>query len=465
MPTATARVTTERLQIAFEEGNFEALDKRVLPETELAAVAKQIKKTSSFGTVFRLIDGIPLRGRAYDWNVGSILRHFEASLIVDSLQLIGDKRALYDSVGLAWALGEYRDRNRVIVDHLYATVRDARDSEAWWQAAFSLEKLGVDDAVNLLKRSLKPSGLKPLDYYLERLDDKRSLIGILLHANVADATNALHSPIKKAFLEDKRREVTINCAWLIGRLQIADDACIAKLLAFTNAEEYEVKYYAFFALQNNPSEKLRPLFEDAITSKDALTRKLAVRALRSIGSERSLAALEDALFAEKESSVVVELTKTISRLKNPSSCERQLIKTRSCTQENGVVSDADDEDRDPSLYNAFAEAQDPENICIDLVLRKMRGKKIVNPIDLATGTGRTLLQLLRKTDFTGTLYGVDISTRMCDFAETIVARERARGRTTKIVRSAIAEFPKSTRVKSDLIVSSFGFPRSEEQHV
>ena len=452
------RTVVQGVPIAFEEGNFDALDSRVFPEAELAAIAERIKKTGSFGTVFRLIDGISLYGRAYDWNVGSILRHFDAALVIDSLQLIGDKRALYDSIGLAWALGEYHDRSRVIVDHLYAAVREARDSDAWWQAAFSLEKLGVDDAVNLLKRSLKPAGLKNLEYYLERLDDKRSLVGILLHANVADAATVLHSRIRKVFLEEKRREVMINCAWLIGRLQIADDACSTKLLTLSGVDDYELKYYAFFALQNNPTERLRPIFENALSAKDVLTRKLAARALRSISSERSLAVLEDTLFAEKETAVILELTKTISRLKNPSSRERQLIKMRSCTQENGVVSDADDEDRDPSLYNLFAEAQDPENMCSDLVLRKMRGKKIAHPIDLATGTGRTLLQILRKMDFTGTLCGVDVSNRMCEFAETVLARERTRGRHAKIVRSTIVEFAKDQRVKSDLIVSSFGFP-------
>ncbi len=452
------QTTPERTRIVVAQGDFEVLDKGVLPEAELAAIADSIKKTASFGAVYRLIDGLPVRSRSYDWNVGSILRHFDASLIVDSLRLVGDLRGLRDSVGLAWALGEYRDRNRFIVDHLYAVVRDARDSDAWWQAAFSLEKLGIDDAVNVLKRSLKPTGLKDLRYYLDRLDDKRSLIGILLHANADDVRDTLFPRIKKAFLEDKSREIVVNCAWLVGRLQLADDVIAAKLVTLTHAEDYELKYYAFFALQNNPSERLRPMFETALRSKDALTRKLAARAIRSTASGLSLAVLEDALAAEKEPAVIQEITKTMYRLKNPSSRERQTIKVRSCKNENGVISDADDEDRDPSLYDLFAQAQDPENICVDLILRKLRGKKIANPIDLATGTGRTLLQLLDKANFTGILYGVDASGRMCDFANTAVTRARTANRQVKIVRATITEFPKTAHISSNFVVSSFGFP-------
>lgn len=449
---------TQRLWTEVEAGRYGVLDARILTDAEVKNLADKIKKTASFGVIYHFIDKIPGYGRRYDWNVGNILRHFDADLVVNSLRHAADARSLYDSVGLAWVLGEYRDRDPFIVDRLYAVVREAGDFNAWWQAAFSLEKLGVDDAVNLLKRSFKPTGLKDLNFYLERLADKRSLIGILLRSDQENIRTVLYPRIRKIFLKGGSRDVVINSSWLIGRLKLMDDEIMAKLVALTRHEDYELKYYAFFALQNNASERLRPVFEKALRDKDRLARMLAARGLRSIGSERSLVPLEEALYLEKEEPVILEISKTVYRLKNPSSRERLLIKLRSCKNENGMVSDADDEDRDPSLYDKFAEAQDPENVCFGLILRKIGEKKIMNPIDLAAGTGRTLLQILEHVRFEGELCGVDSSAAMCAFAEEKIRRSQNFMHRTKIARSTIADFPKKNAAKSNFIVSSFGFP-------
>ena len=69
------------------------------------------------------------------------------------------------------------------------------------------------------------------------------------------------------------------------------------------------------------------------------------------------------------------------------------------------------------IYNSFSEAEDPQNICFDLVKQYLKNKKIINPIDLAMGTGRYLFQIKNKLDYHGTLFGVDYSKDMCDFVE------------------------------------------------
>lgn len=128
----------------------------------------------------QLIEALPAHNRNYDWNVGSILQHLDMETVLSALARAQSPERLYDSIGLAWVLGEFRSRNRIIVDFLRNIVYRSSDSEAWWRAAFSLEKIGVEDAVNLLKRSTKADALQPLQYYLDRLEDKRSIICILI---------------------------------------------------------------------------------------------------------------------------------------------------------------------------------------------------------------------------------------------------------------------------------------------
>lgn len=436
------------------------LDDRVLSESNLKILADYIKKTASFGAVFRLIDDIPKRGRAYDWNVGSILQHLDSELTVSSLQHIGDIKALYNSVGLSWVLAEYHDPNPFILDYLRSVVHYAKNPEAWWRAAFSLELLGAEDAVNLLKRSIKSSGTNELSYYLDRLDDKRSLIGILVTSNIENIQNIIYPRVRDEFLHSDDRVTVINCCWLIGRLKLIDEDIQKKLISLMRHRNYELKYHTFFALQHNATERLRPVLEQAVDESDPLIRKLAVRGLASVGSGKSLGALEAALYAENDPAVISEITKAIYRLKNPRNRDQQLIESRSFRNENGMIADESDKwYRDPSVYAMFSEAEDPENICFDIVRKKIGNKRVMNPIDLATGTGRTLWQVLEKVDYSGVLYGVDSNIDMCAFIEKNLRRERKYTKFVEVAHSTIADFPThSGGVKSNLIISSFGFP-------
>ncbi len=457
--TSEVRAAVASTWESLRNGRLSVLDERLFSEADLKEVAENIKKATSYGTVFRLIDDIPKWGRTYDWNVGSILQHLDCELTVSSLQHIENIEALYESIGLAWVLGEFRSHSPFIVDYLYKVVRSAKDPEAWWRAAFSLEKLGVDDAVNLLKRSLKASGKRELGYYLDRLNDKRAVIGILVSSNIDNIKNVIYPRVRTEFLKGDDQATVINCCWLIGRLKLIDDEIFKKLISLMRHGNYDLKYHTFFALQHNATERLRPILEETLSELDPLIRKMAVRGLMSIGSGKSLGVLEAALFAEREQSVISEISKTIYHLKNPSNRDRLLIQIRSFKNENGMISDEHDKwYSDPSVYALFSEAEDPENVCFDLVLQKVGNKRIVNPVDLATGTGRTLWQMLEKMKYSGTLYGVDSNSNMCEFAEKNLHRERKYTRPVEIVHSTIAEFFKRTGVKSNLIISTFGFP-------
>ncbi|MDD5251266.1 MAG: HEAT repeat domain-containing protein [Patescibacteria group bacterium] len=466
MPKTISRKTTEkpreRLERVWREvagGGLSVLDEATLSEAELRNIAERIKRTAAFGSVFLMLDSLPRYGRNYDWNVGSILQHFEASLVLDALKHVGDLRGHYNSIGLAWVLGEFRTNDRFAAEYLYEVIRIATDADAWWRAAFSLEQMGFEDAVNLLKRSLKPSSLETLERQLEKLHDKRALIAVLVLSDSQSIRTVVYPKVKGLLMKSKDTATIIGCCWLIGRLGLIDEDILEKLEALMKADDYELRYYTFFALQRNANERLRPLLELAVADSDPLIRKMAVRGLVSVGSHESLNLLESALFAEKEALVIAEMTKAIYQLRNPTDRDRLLTEHQSAKNENGLITDKSDRwYGDPYIYGRFADAEDPENICFDLVRKRLGKRKIRNPVDLATGNGRTAWQIMDKLKFDGKLFAVDISKDMCDCISRRLSRERRYTNPIEVVQSSIADFGRNARAKSSFVVSSFGFP-------
>ena len=136
-----------------------------------------------------------------------------------------------------------------------------------------------------------------------------------------------------------------------------------------------------------------------------------------------------------------------------------MLQKESIRNENGMISDETDKwYKDASIYNTFSEAEDPQNICFDTILRHLDGHKFVNPIDLATGTGRYLFQIRKKIDYIGTLFGIDYSDNMCSFIEKRVRREKLYVSNIKIIQSTISNMNNVIKDKSSFIISSFGFP-------
>ncbi len=443
----------------IKKGNVESLNSQIICEHDLRTIANYIKKDHRKHYIIEnLIMNIPKFGRKFDWNVGSILQHLGASLVINVLRQSNDS-GLINSIGLAWVLGEYKNTNRIITDFLYKIVKNTINSDAWWRAAFSLEKLGLVEAVNLLKMSLKSTKLKDLNFYLNHIDDKKSIISILVLSNVENIEKIIYPKIKKIFLKTNKDLTVINCCWLIGRLKLIDQDIYLKLLKLISHKNYELRYYTFFALQNNATESLRPVLEKAIKDTDPLIRKMAARGLISIGNEESLTLLNSVLHKENEEAVVAELSQAIYYLKNPSNKARHLLEVQAYRNENGMISDESDKwYRDPGIYRIFSEAEDPENICFSLIQECIKDLPVKNPIDLATGTGRMVWQIVDRINFKGSLFAVDISEQMCDFIKKTVKRERKFTNKIKIVNSTIIDAPKNIFQKSSLIISSFGFP-------
>ena len=82
----------------------------------------------------------------FDWNVGSILQHFDAAKVVNILKGVNnvERIYLYDMIGIMWVLGEFKFKDQFVIELLQDTIKYTRNPEVWWRAAFSLEKITKD---------------------------------------------------------------------------------------------------------------------------------------------------------------------------------------------------------------------------------------------------------------------------------------------------------------------------------
>lgn len=442
--------------------NYDFLDKTIFSENRLLQIANIISNETEKNQniiINKLISKIPIYKKVYDWNIGSILQHIAPDLVISNFKNTKNLTDFYNSIGLSWVLGEFNRKDQFVIDFLYLVINSSTDSDAWWRAAFSLESIGVEEAVNLLKRSLKAAKINNLKYYFNNISDKKSIISILTLSNVDNILQIIYPNIRKIFLTSTDTSTLINCCWLIGRLNLVDKQIFKKLKTLVKHDNFELRYYTFFALQNSDIEILRPFLENALFDKDPLIRKMACRSMRNITNNNAIETLFKMLDQETESSVISEISRTIYFLKNPAYRNKLNLEINTHKNENGLIIDEPDKwYKDSAIYHIFSESEDPENICFDLVLRKLKNKKIINPIDVATGTGRTLWQILKKINYEGNAYGVDLSKNMCEFVEKNIKRERRYVNNVSIINSSIEELPNILNIKSNFIISSFGFP-------
>jgi ubiquinone/menaquinone biosynthesis C-methylase UbiE len=441
----------------------ERLEREKLGPNAAADIAHDIQtQDDPVAVLVSLLRQLPASSYTYDWNMGSVLRYFSPDNLVDALSMVEFPARLYDSVGLTWAIGIYRNQNPKLIAFLENAVRESRYSEAWWQAAFSLQALGRGQAINLLRRSIKKSSVKSLDYYLSTMSSKESIIGVLVQSTGQNIAAQIHPRLKEILLTSTDKTELGNACWLIGRLNLLDTEIISRVKDLTQDTDRELRHYAFRCIEQTGNAQFKDLLLDALTDPDSMVRRIAIAALVAVADKRSLVGrLEEALDQEKNDRVVAQLSEAIYQLSNP---QAQTIRRRIAKapkNENGLICDESDKwYQDASIYNYFSEAEDPEDVAFNLVRRELKNRNIVirNPIDIATGTGRTLRSIIKDLDFEGTLYGVDMSREMCDYVERDIRRERRYSRPLRIVESSIAELPQNLDTKSTFIISSFGFP-------
>lgn len=434
---------------------------KLAPNAALHIAEKIKQQDDPVATLVAMLRQLPASNYTYDWNMGSILRYFEPDVLVEVLSKVDFPARLYDSVGLAWAIGVYRNQHPELIAFLHSVVRESRYSEAWWQAAFSLQSLGAGQAINLLRRSIKKSSIKSLDFYLSNIENKEAVIGVLVQSTGQNIAAQIHPRLKEVLLTSENNAEIANAVWLVGRLNLLDSDIIARIKALANDKDRELQHYAFRSIEQTGSAQFKDLLLESLYHKDPMIRKLAASGIVALAEKSLITVLEEALDTEKNERVVAEISKAIYKLSNPQADAIQRLIAKTPKNENGLICDASDKwYQDAGIYNYFSEAEDPEDVAFDLVSRELKRRNIVirNPIDIATGTGRTLRSIIKDLDFEGTLYGVDMSREMCDYVERDIRRERRYSRPLRVVESSIAELPKNLDTKSTFIVSSFGFP-------
>ncbi len=398
--------------------------------------------------------------KCFDWNIGSTLQHFEPRTVINAFIKIKQSPILIDSIGLTWVLGEFKIKDEIIIEYLNNVIKKSKNSEAWWRAAFSLEQLNQGEALILLKRSLKAEGLESLDSYLKSLSNKKSVIGILLLSNNKNIRETIYPSLKEKFLLEKQNEVLINCIWLLGRLRLIDKEITEKISEiFSTSKNYELIYYTCNAIQEVSSPAFFKIFEHLINSEDSLLRKMAVRGISNIEQSSNQKILEEALIKEKNPNVISEICVGLYKITNTITKQKKQLKKDYRDVENGLI--FDDSDKwyaDPSIYEVFSFAEDPENICLNLILNEIKFRKlsITNPIDIATGTGRALRFFVDNINYTGKFFGIDKSKQMLDHLKTAVNRKHSYIHNTELIESSIVDM--NLQLKSNLILSSFGFP-------
>lgn len=449
----------------LKQGKYRTISKEKISELDLLNISEILKSDKDFN-VGTLINIILLNNinENCDWNIGSLLQHFNYNEIINCLDSIAVNRRgyLYDSIGFCWALGECPYKNEKVIEFLYEVINNGRNSESWWRSAFALEKITGKNAINNLKRSLKNHDVQSLEESLEDLSDKKNIINILLNSNSKEIKDIIYPKLKERFNHSNNEKELINIIWLFGRLKLYDEKVLKKSLEILDTtENYELKYYILQAMIDNPKAIYLEYFKNFLDSDDKLIKKMAVIGLGEFGVNVDVSRLEKLLETETNENVISSLSEAIYKIKNNYFVEQKKYKNKYMVNENGLI--GDDSDKwyaDASIYNLFSESEDPENICFKLIFNRILQNKlkIENPIDLATGTGRAAKFILNNIEYSGNLYAIDYSKQMLEYFDRTINRQKYYVKNIELVHSKIQDFNIPNGEKSSFIISSFGFP-------
>lgn len=449
----------------LRNGRFKLISKEKISEIDLLEISERLKDDSNFD-IRQLIDIILLNNinENCDWNIGSVLQHFDYNNIIVALDNVPtNKRGyLYDSIGFCWVLGECPYKNDKVINFLYEVIENGRNPESWWKAAFSLEKITGKNAINNLKKSLKNYGTISLEESLSDLSNKKNVINILLNANSGIIKEKIYPYLKFRFNSSDNEKELINIIWLLGRLRLYDESMLNKSLDLLNTtDNYEVKYYILQAMIDDPKSVYIEYFRKFLNSDDNLIRKMAIIGLGEAGTSADVEILGKILQEESNPNIVAQLSKAIYKIRSNYFNVQGNYMKKYMVNENGLI--GDDSDKwyaDASIYNLFSEAEDPENICFSLIFNRILSDKITieNPVDLATGTGRAAKYILNNISYSGKLYAVDYSKQMLEYFDRTINRQKYYVKDIELVHSKIQDFVIPNGEKSSMVISSFGFP-------
>lgn len=381
------------------------LQDMIADESILAKVADRIKKEEAYGALYRLVGGFWNYRSYYDWNASSILQYFDLYLVMEAIHQFSDRRPIYESIGLASILGEYRRRNDPVVSHLRAVVAEAKNPKAWWRAAQSLEMIGVDDAVSLLKRSVRFSALRDLDWCLDNLHDYRAMINVLVLCDRKDTGQLIFRKAREILLKSRDVQATIGAAWLLARLRMIDDEIVARIADLARDENSELVFYAFFAVQDLGDSRFCGLLEYALGNKDQLIRRMAVRGLACIGLPDSIPAIRSAMLREQDKETMSEMCRALSGLRHPSENNAFLSAQTACYGENGLLARYGKvPNEEGAVASVFHEAVDPDGLCLDAVRGRLSRRHLSDPVILPAENWKGIAKTVNRLNCSGSVF-------------------------------------------------------------
>ena len=449
--------------------NFSYFSKFILSEKTLKSIAETARSQNILEKVVKIvIFGLTQNPtRSYDWNCGSLIQHANPEIVINFIKEESSNREkFYDSIGLAWCLGEFGMRDQFIIDFLEDTIEYANNSESWWRAANSLQKLCKIDAIRILKSSLKARNVPKLEVCLNDIGNKFNVIGILMHSKLNNLHRLILPKIKRKLISKSPSSSVINSAiWLIGRFKFQDQEIEQKLRELLNSNNYEIKFYVLQTIRDIGSIHFLDDLGNFLEDDDPLLRKMAAQGLGNVDDPKSLELLYKRLMNEENTKVVSDITRSIYDLTHYEHKHLKSILHSFGANENGMISDeADKWYTNPDIYHIFAISQDPKNLCMKLLFERLHKLGITtpcDPIDLGSGTGRLAWYILNNIRFQGKIHCIDYSKQMKVYLSKRLKRECISAKRVSIHCDSIVNLPNIKGIgknSSQLITANFAFP-------
>lgn len=448
-----ASFIADSLVTSIRGGDFRPLVTRELDDEVVRLVAEQIKSDGLLCTKLMLASQM-LPREWFDWNLGYLLRHFDVGNVINTLKRYPEN--FYHSEGVAWTLGLIGNDDPAIISFLQEQCRKCEDYDAWWCAAHSLQQLNCGDAIDILKRTLKGEQWLDLDKCLASLGERPATIGILRTINRANIEQISKSCIDALFTLKGRR--LHNVIWLLERLRLPDPEIVSTLIKLRESAAERgssISHRVTEALGVIAHPSAREILEHDLTA--ALyfrTRALAARGLGVIGDSKSLVVLESALSQENDGHVLSALSEAIDEIRDPEKHRRNSVAAEAGWIESGMIIDETNKWYwSPDIYDRFSKAEDPQSIIFGLAIHALP-KPIDTLVDLGSGTGRFIAEVLNSGCNPKKIYAVDRSKEMVEFLEKRFSASR---RQIEVMQGELQALPLPDEC-ADVVVSSWGFP-------
>ncbi len=447
----------------LRSGNFVPLSSSYFSEEKLKELAKILRAESLFIQIISQLFQCFERefSREFDWNCGSLIQHADPEIVFSQIPVDDSLRSkLQNSIGLTWCLGQFHLRDQRAVDFLEEAVERATNPQSWWRAAFSLEVLGLVDAVSYLKSALKYQGIPKLQDCLAELGNERSRIGILLHRNSSDLHEHVFPRLKDLVCSKcAEKDEVLAAVWLIARLNYHDQEIRIALKKLALDGNYEMRFYTVSEISKIGSVHFLEELILLLQEDDFHLRKMAAQGLGRIDDPRASEALRAKLRGEQNEVVVSSLTEALYDSTSYSNRYKMFVSRTVGANENGMIADVSDKwYGNPRIYHEFSSCQDPENICFSFLSTILESSKIVNPVDLGCGTGRLSWYVLDHFEFHGKMFCIDASEEMCKFLKQRASRESINREVVEIVNIGINEAYSIVGEKSSIVMANFAFP-------